>query len=157
MYIYTYIYYVSICMYMSVYVRIHNRQSIMYSSKWTKPWPDRGLEDSFPLKNGDFQGRPVNLPEGNHFLRGCLKACHLKHLKVSWNGGPPSYHPFLFGIFHLKKTHPAMGLSPWLWKPRILSPPASMALFTKIATVTFITPVTTTKLLILRWFGGAIR
>ena len=73
-YIYTYIYYVSICMYMSVYVRIHNRQSIMSSSKLTKPWPDRGLEDSFPLKNGDKKGQPVNLPEGNHFLRGLLES-----------------------------------------------------------------------------------
>ena len=33
---------------------------------------------------------------------------------VKW--GTPSHHPFLDGIFPIK-NHPAMGVSPWLWKP----------------------------------------
>ena len=35
---------------------------------------------------------------------------------VSINGGTPSHHPFLIGIFHAM-IHPAIGLPPGLWKP----------------------------------------
>ena len=34
----------------------------------------------------------------------------------SWDRGTPKNHPFIDGIFH-EINHPAMGISPWLWKP----------------------------------------
>ena len=41
-------------MYLWIYDTLHNRKS----------------SDQFPLENGDFQGRTVNLPEGNCQQRG---------------------------------------------------------------------------------------
>ena len=37
-------------------------------------------------------------------------------MRVSWNGGTPSHHLFLDGIFPYK-YHPAIGVPPWLWNP----------------------------------------
>ena len=37
------------------------------------------------------------------------------HMELSWNGGTPSHHPFIDGIFHYRPS--SYGVPPWLWTP----------------------------------------
>ena len=44
----------------------------------------------------------------------------LEHMEISWNGGTPKSSIYS-RMFH-ELNHPAIGVSPWLWKPPYVSP-----------------------------------
>ena len=86
--------------------------SIIYGGFWLVVWT--------PLKNMkvNWDDEIPNIWENIK----CSKPPTRLYMVVSWNGGTPSHHPFVDGIFH-EINHPAseLGDPPWLWKSPCIS------------------------------------